>query len=438
MQDTSELISAIRQVCDEKNISYDSVIATIEAALAAAYRKDFGEKNQNIVVEFDAETGASKVYDVKNVVPDVDLEEQEKQWEAIKTRREAGEEIPESEDVKRFNPKTEIMMSEAQKIKKDIAMGDEVKTRLTVPATYGRMAAQTAKQVIIQRIREAERENIFNEFKGREGEIINAVVQRVEGPMVLFDVGATTAVMPPEHQVRRERYESGRRMKVLLAAVTMSVRGAQVVISRASEQFVAKLFEHEVPEIASGLVVIKGIAREPGERSKVAVASTEDNIDPVGSCVGQRGTRVQTVIGELGGEKIDIIDWSEDIGSLIENSISPAKVINVTVNAEAKQAVVKVREDQLSLAIGKGGQNVRLASRLTGYRLDIAKEDGTIQSEQADGEKVPEADQASEGAAIAGEGVTPAAASEGETPAEGATPVAETAEAVEPAADVTK
>lgn len=392
MQDTSELISAIRQVCDEKNISYDSVIATIEAALAAAYRKDFGEKNQNIVVEFDAENGASKVYDVKTVVPDVDLEAQEAELEALKVRREAGEEIPEAEEVKRFNPKNEIMMSEAAAIKKGIALGDEIKTRLTVPASYGRMAAQTAKQVIIQRIREAERENIFNEYKGREGEIINGVVQRMEGPMALFDIGATTAIMPPEQQVRRERYDSGRRMKVLLAAVSMSSRGAQVVVSRASEQFVAKLFEHEVPEIASGLVVIKGIAREPGERSKVAVASTESNIDPVGSCVGQRGTRVQTVIQELGGEKIDIVEWSDDLAELIENAISPAKVINVEIFAEEKRAVIKVREDQLSLAIGKGGQNVRLASRLTGYRLDIAKEDGTIQGEpEGAAEATPEA-----------------------------------------------
>lgn len=382
MADSSEIIQAIRQVCDEKNISIDSVINTIEAALAAAFRKDFGDKSQNIVVEFDAETGGSKVYDVKTVVADVDLEKQEAEWEAQKTRREAGEEIVEDEEVKRFNPKTEIMLTDAKKIKKTVEIGDQIKTRLTVPAEYGRMAAQTAKQVIIQRLREAERENIFNEYKGREGELITAVVQRYEGNMLLLDIGQATAVMPPEQQVRRERYEPGRRIKVLLASVDMSTKGPQIIVSRAAEQFVAKLFEHEVPEVNSGLVVIKGIAREAGERSKVAVASEEDNIDPVGSCVGQRGTRVQTVIQELGGEKIDIVEWSDSMEALIENAIAPAKVISVTLIPENKQAIVKVREDQLSLAIGRGGQNVRLASKLVGLRIDIAKEDGTIQAEE--------------------------------------------------------
>ena len=383
MKDTSELINAIRQVCDEKNISIDSVITTIEAALAAAYRKDFGDKMQNIVVEFDVETGESKVYDVKTVVPDVDLEELEKQLEDQKARREAGEEISEEDEIKRFNAKAEIMLFEAKKIKKTVELGDEIRTRLTVPADYGRMAAQTAKQVIIQRLREAERENIFNEYKGREGEIINAIVQRFEGHTVLFDIGQTTAVMPPEQQIRRERYESGRRFKVVLLSVEMSARGPQIIVSRSSEKLVSKLFEHEVPEIASGLVVIKVIAREAGERSKVVVASNEENIDPVGSCVGQRGTRVQTIIQELSGEKIDIVEWSDSLETLLENAIAPAKVMNITLNQERREAVIRVKEDQLSLAIGKGGQNVRLASKLVGYRIDIAKEDGSIQETEA-------------------------------------------------------
>ena len=411
MPDSNEIIQAIRLVCDEKNISMDSVIATIEAALAAAYRKDFGEKNQNIVVEFDTETAGSKVYDVKTVVSDVDLEAQEKQLEEQKARREAGEEIPEEQEVKRFNPKTEIMHSEAKTIKKDVELGDQIKTRLTVPSDYGRMAAQTAKQVIIQRLREAERENVYNEYKGREGEIIVATVQRHEGHSVLFDIGQATAIMPPEHQVRRERYDSGRRMKVLLFSVTMTAKGPQIVLSRAAEKFVEKLFAHEVPEINSGLVIIKGIAREAGERSKVAVASTEENIDPVGSCVGQRGTRVQTVIQELSGEKIDIVEWSDVPETLIENAIAPAKVLNVVIDQEQKRAIIKVKEDQLSLAIGRGGQNVRLASRLVGLRIDIAKEDGSIQMAEAE----------AAAAAAATEGAAPAAAS--------AAPAAEVAEA---------
>ncbi|MBI4090836.1 MAG: transcription termination/antitermination protein NusA [Candidatus Komeilibacteria bacterium] len=399
MADSSEIIQAIRQVCDEKNISIDSVINTIEAALAAAFRRDFGDKSQNVVVEFDAETGSSKVYDVKTVVPEVDLEKQEEEWEAQKARREAGEEIPEAEELKRFNPKTEIMLPEAKKIKKTVEAGDQIKTRLTVPTEYGRMAAQTAKQVIIQRLREAERENIYNEYKGKEGEIITAVVQRFEGSMLLLDVGQATAVMPPDHQVRRERYEPGRRIKVLLTSVDMSAKGPQIIVSRAADRFVAKLFEHEVPEVNSGLVVIKAIAREAGERSKVAVASEETNIDPVGSCVGQRGTRVQTVIQELGGEKIDIVEWSDDVEELIENAIAPAKVLSVTVSQENKQAIVKVKEDQLSLAIGRGGQNVRLASKLVGLRIDIAKEDGTIQAEEQ-AEKPAATEEKTESAAI--------------------------------------
>ncbi len=398
MADSNEIIQAIRQVCDEKNISIDSVITTIEAALAAAYRKDFGDKSQNIVVEFDAENGGSKVYDVKTVVPDIDLEELEKQLEEQKVRKEAGEEIPEDQEVKRFNPKSEIMLTDAKAIKKTVEVGDQMKTRLTVPAEYGRMAAQTAKQVIIQRLREAEREKIFNEYKDREGEVLVATVQRQEGYMVLFDIGQATAVMPPEQQVRKEHYESGRRMKVLLLNVGMTAKGPQIIVSRSSEQLVAKLFAHEVPEISSGLVTIKAIAREAGERTKIAVASEEANIDPVGSCVGQRGTRVQTVIQELSGEKIDIVEWSDSIETLIENAIAPAKVMSVTVHQEQKAAIIKVKEDQLSLAIGRGGQNVRLASKMVGMRIDIAKEDGTIQADE-----------------VATEGETPAAAAATET-----------------------
>lgn len=380
MAEQNDLIGAIRLVCDEKNISIDSVINTIEAALAAAYRKDFGEKNQNIVVEFEAESGKSKVYDVKTVVEDVDLEELEEKLEAQKERREAGEEIPEEEEIKRFNPKSEIMLAEAKQIKKSVKLGDEIRTRLTIPDSYGRMAAQTAKQVIIQRLREAERENIFNEYKDREGEIVNAVVQRVEGHTVLLDIGQATAVMPPEEQVRRERYESGRRIKVLISSVEMTSRGPQIIVSRSSEDFVIRLFEHEVPEVSSELVTIKVVSREAGDRSKVAVFSNEENIDPVGSCVGQRGTRVQTIIQELGGEKIDIIEWDENPAVFIENAISPAKVINVEINKKDASAIVKVKEDQLSLAIGRNGQNVRLASKLVGMRIDIAKEDGTVES----------------------------------------------------------
>ncbi len=366
----SDLQDAIKQVCEEKNISLESVMDTIEAALAAAYRKDFGQKNQNIKVNFDSETQSMEVFDVKTVVEDMDLEELEKQREEFEAKKEAGEEVDEAE-LKRFNPKTESMLTEAKELDSKAEIGQEIKTKLEVPSEFGRMAAQTAKQVIIQRLREAERETIYNEFKEKEGQVVTAVVQRKEGRAVYLDIGHTLAIIPFEEQVPGENYTSGQRLKVMIVSVNLTPKGPEIIVSRSHPDLLRELFRTEVPEINTEVVEIKAIAREAGARSKVAVASNQESIDPVGSCVGQRGARVQTIISELGGEKIDIIEWNDDPEKFIINALSPAKVISLELNEKKKSAIVKVKEDQLSLAIGKAGQNVRLAARLTDWKIDI-------------------------------------------------------------------
>lgn len=345
-----QLEQALNQIADEKGISRQDLIAMIEASLAAAFRKDYGEKNQNIVVEFDPETMGTKVYDVKTVV------ETETQVE---------------EDPQRF-----ITEEAAQELKKKAKVGDEIRTDITPKSgtSYGRIAAQTAKQVIIQKLREAERNIQFSDYKAKERTLQNGVVQRIEGDTILIDMGKATGVLFPSEQIRGEKYTIGQRLKVLVLHVEPATKGPKITLSRNHPDMVRKLFELEVPEIFSGTVEIKSIAREAGSRSKIAVISTQDGIDPIGSCVGQKGSRVQTVMAELGGEKIDIIEWSEDPVKLIANALSPAKILNVQLDADKKEAKVGVLEDQLSLAIGKAGQNVRLAARLTGWKIDIAGE----------------------------------------------------------------
>lgn len=388
MENIEEVHAAIQQICDEKNISLDAVVETIEAALAAAYRKDFGEKNQNIKVEFSLTTGDMKVFDVKTVVEDVDLELQENEIAKQEERRQMGEEIPEEEVIKRFNPRTEIMLAEAKMIKPDAELNEEIWTKLEIPSGFGRMAAQTAKQVIIQRLREAERQTVFDEFKDREGRVMDGVVQRKEGRLVFVDIGRAMAIMPVEEQIPTESYKTGQRLKFYVVSVNLGNRGAEIIVSRAHEQLVRTLFSIEVPEISTGVVEIKSVAREAGLRTKIAVTSAQENIDPIGSCVGQRGARVQTIINELAGEKIDIIEWNEDAKIFIANSLSPAKISSLELFDEEKLAHVFVAEDQLSLAIGKGGQNVRLAAKLTGWKIDIDGAQEFLEKE-AEVEEVP-------------------------------------------------
>jgi len=391
----SEITNAIKQICDEKGLSYEAVIATIESALAAAYRKDYGEKNQNIKVEYNPENNQTKVFDIKTVVEDVPEEELiEEGEEVVKPLNEVVVVDAEEEVKKRFNPKTEIQLSEAQAINKKYKLGDEIKTELETHAEYGRMAAQTAKQVIIQRLREAERDMVFSEFKDKEHEVITGFVQRREGRLILVDLGRATGIIPPEEQVRSERYVPGERLKFYVKEVAITPKGPEIVLSRTSEEILKKVFYLEIPEISNGLVEIKSVAREAGNRSKVAVAASNDNIDPIGSCVGQRGSRIQTIIRELGGEKIDIIEYNEDPETFIANALAPAKVEQVRLVTETHQAYISVKDDQLSLAIGKDGQNVRLAAHLTGWNIDIAG-DGTTESiatESTDGAEDIEAE----------------------------------------------
>jgi N utilization substance protein A len=422
-------MQAIKQISEEKDIPYEAIVETIEAALASAFRKDFGDKDkpQNIKVKFEAESGAFEVFDVKTVVEDQELPTEEELAAAAEAARiaaeakakereeaiAAGKELPPEEpavEEKRFNPKTEVMVTEARaSLKKDAEIGDEIWTKLEVPAAFGRMAAQTAKQVITQRLREAERSKLYNEFKDREHELVNAVIQRQEGRIVLVDVGRAAAVMPPEEQIPGENYLPGNRIKVYVSDVRLTTRGPEVVVSRAHPDIIRKLFNLEIPEVAAGTVEIKAIAREAGSRSKVAVSSNQENVDPIGACIGQRGTRIQTVIGELGGEKVDIILWDEDAVKFITNALSPAKVMEIALDEDAHVAEVIVNEDQLSLAIGRGGQNVRLASKLTGWRINIKE-----LSEVAGAVLAPPSDETAAEAVVLPEAAAEEAAGEGD------------------------
>jgi len=372
----SEITNAIKQICEEKGLSYKSVIFTIESALSAAYRKDFGEKNQNIQVEFNPETATSKIFDIKTVVEDMPEEEEEEEEEEDKKdedkkNEKENKEKDDDEEKRRFNPKTELEIKDAKLIKKTAKIGDIIKTKLKEPEAYGRMAAQTAKQVIIQKLREAEREMIFDDFKSKEHEVISGIVQRREGNVVLIDLGKTVGILHYEEMIPSEKYNTGDRIKIYVKEVVLRARGPEIILSRTSDEILKKVFYLEIPEISNGLIKLKAVAREAGHRSKVAVWTDSDNVDPIGSCVGQKGTRIQTIITELGGEKIDIIPYDENPEMFITNALSPAKIISVTLNDEEKKATVKVTNDQLSLAIGKSGQNARLAAKLTGWKIDI-------------------------------------------------------------------
>jgi N utilization substance protein A len=341
---TSPFMAAINQIADEKNLDKNIVLDVIAAAIAVAYRKDYGRPQQQYRAELDPDSGeVKKIFLVKKVVEEVEDEE------------------------------SQITLEDARKIKPDVELEGTIEFQVKLPEGFGRIAAQTAKQVIIQRLREAERDVVFKEFKDKENTVLIGTVQRIEGSNIIVDLGRANGTMFPSEQVPGERYYIGQRIKVYIVRVEETSRGPQIVVSRAHPGLVRHTFMMEVPEIEAGTVVIKGIAREPGARSKVAVAATQEGVDPVGSCVGQRGTRVQAIIAELGQEKIDIVLFDEEPIKYIENALAPAKITKVILNEKEKQAYVYVDKDQLSLAIGSKGQNVRLASKLTGYRLDVVE-----------------------------------------------------------------
>ncbi|MBI4975043.1 transcription termination/antitermination protein NusA [Candidatus Peregrinibacteria bacterium] len=337
----STFLAAINQLCDEKNIPRDKVIETIKAALRAAFRKDYGNKNQEVDVDLDENSGLATVFILKEVVKKV-----------------------EDEDL-------QISEKDALKYKKKVKVGDTVKIDVT-PTNYGRIAAQAAKQVIIQRIQDAERDVMYETFKDRENELLNAIIHRVDGNNVYVNLdNKTTTNLPYDQQIFGEKYYSGQRIKLYLDKVIKTTKGPQLMISRTHPNLVKKLLELEIPEIKSGLVEIKAIAREPGIRCKVAVYSKDEKIDPIGSCVGQKGVRVQNIMEELNGERIDIIQWSENMEDYIKTALAPAKVSVIKLFDNERRARVYVQPDQRPLAIGKQGQNVRLASMLTGWEIDI-------------------------------------------------------------------
>ncbi|MCE9585396.1 transcription termination factor NusA [Candidatus Nomurabacteria bacterium] len=380
MLDIKTFKSALEQLEQERKIPKEKVLDAIEQAMAAAYKKDYGKKGQIVRAKFDMETGKTDFFQIKIVVDDTIVRMEEKS-------EENNEEYTKDEDERPyFNDEHHILLEDARKIKKDVELNDEVVFPLEPKEDYGRIAAQTAKQVIIQRIREAERTSIIDEYGIKEGQIISGVVQKVERGNVYIDFNRATGILPAEEQIPGEFFQRGQRVRVYLYSVEDTPRGINLRLSRTHPKFLQELFTVEAPEIASGVVEIKSIAREAGSRSKITVHSNDSHIDPVGSCVGQKGARVNTVTTELGGEKIDIIPWSEDPKEFITNSLSPAKVLSIEVDEKEHKAVVEVANDQLSLAIGKGGQNVRLAAKLTGWRIDI-KGDGT-EVAKTDGNKV--------------------------------------------------
>ncbi len=432
--------SAIAKICEERGIDKSSVISAVEAALAAAYKKDYGKKGQIILAKIDENTSETNFKQLKEVVDESvrTIEEEyipeeihqvpktaRKSEEKIETRSEriiknqseSGEEVV----LPRFNSDREVLLVDAKKVVPEIKVGDFIEFPLELQDTYGRIASQTAKQVIIQKIREAERESMYKEYKGKEGEVVNGTIQRVESGKVFVDLGKSIGVLFHSEQVPGEEYNVGERLKLYISRVDSDPKSLGVVLSRRHPQLLAKLFELEVPEIFSGTVKIKAVAREAGVRSKIAVCSTEEGVDPVGSCVGQKGLRVQAVIDELNGEKIDIIEWVKDDKKMIAQALLPAKVIDVELqggddivpekekkegekdNDEVnqtsgceeevvtddqegdRQAVAYVLPDQLSLAIGKHGQNVRLAAKLTGWNINVEvveKEDDEVDEEK--------------------------------------------------------
>ncbi len=379
--DLKALQSALEQLEEERNIPREKILEAIQDALAAAYKKDCGKKGQIIKAVFDMNTGEAVFSQIKIVVDE----------SMLKSEDEEAPEVSDAEEEEirkvKFNPEHHIMIEEAKKIKKNVKPGDEIVFPLESKKDYGRIAAQTAKQVIIQKIKEAERESIFNEYKTKQGQIITGIVQRIENNNVFMDLGRTTAILPKDEQIRGERYRIGERVKAVIFFVEDTAKGIGVFLSRSHPKFISGLFGLEVPEIGNGIVEIKSIAREAGSRSKIAVRSNENGVDPVGSCVGQKGIRINTIIAELGGEKIDVIQWSEDPAEFISHSLSPAKILEVEINEKTREAKVMVDDNQLSLAIGKGGQNVRLAVKLTGWKLDIRSREGkTVAKANEEGE----------------------------------------------------
>ncbi len=362
--------AAINQLCDEKKIEAEAVFEAVEEAIKAAYRKDFGNRDQNLEVILDRITGKTNVLLVKKIVDKVE------------------------------NPQAEISVEDAQQIKKGLKAGAKIKIDVT-PFDYGRIASQSAKQVIIQKIQDAERQAIYAEYTDREDELLNALVHRVDGRFVHLELDRTTAILEPRDQIPRERYQQGQRIKVYLEKVELTTRGSMLKVSRTHPRMIFRLMELEIPEVRNGTVVVKKIAREAGIRCKIVVDSTDANVDPVGACVGQRGVRIQNITDEVNGERIDVIEFSEDFETMLKEVLSPAKLDHFVKHDDEKRVEVYVAEDQRALAIGKSGQNVRLAGEILGWDIDILNTaelagEVAVEEEKVSSEKPAEAETTAE------------------------------------------
>lgn len=381
MFDLKVINSVLSELEEVRGIPREKIIEAIEAALATAYKKEYGKKGQIIRATFDIKTGQVEFFQVKVVVDDT------------KVYFDEEVELADGDERVFYNPEHHILLEDAKRIKRDAVVDDEIVFPIESKGDYGRIAAQTAKQVIMQKIREAEKVSVLGEFGAREGEVVSGTVQRIERGNIFVDMGRATGLLPYEEQIPGERFAQGERVRAYLYRVEESPRGVFLRLSRSHPKFLEKLFEAESPELANGSVVIKAIAREAGYRSKIAAQALDTHIDPVGALVGQRGVRVSTVMSELRGEKIDVIEWDEDPKKFIEEALSPAKVLDIETNEEEKSAKVHVSEMEQSLAIGKAGQNVRLAAKLTGWKIDIQSAKGeelaTAEAGQAAAEATP-------------------------------------------------
>lgn len=378
MLNIKELTKALKQVADEKGLEPEKVLEVIESSIAAAYKREYGERGEVLKCKLDQKTGELHFWRLKTVVDDTMVrfvEEADESGEGVAEEKENKKDVVENAEgeeqkLPRFNSERHITFEEAKKINPKVQLGEEMEFPLETFEEFGRIAAQTAKQVILQKLRESERDSILNEWRGKEGQIVSGVVQRFERGNIFIDLGRTIGVMFANESIPSEHYRAGERLRFLVLAVQEDTRLPGIILSRSHPKFIIELFRMEVPELMENSIEIKAIAREPGNRTKIAAVSKADGVDPVGALVGQRGTRVMAVNNELGNEKIDIIEWSDDVEKFIANALSPAKVEKVEISPR-REARAYVPEAQLSLAIGKGGQNVRLAAKLTGWKIDV-------------------------------------------------------------------
>ncbi len=383
MLDIKALKVALEQLEAEKRIPHEKVVDAVEKSLAAAYQKEYGKRGQLVRCHIDFDTGETRFDQVKVVVDETTVRMITEEEEALLPPPKEGEE---GDFLPRFNEERHMLLNDARLLKRNAELGEEIVFPLDNKDDFGRIAAQTAKQVIVQKLREAERESVVGEYESKSGSIVSGVVQRIERGMVFVDLGRATAVLPAEEQIPVERFRPGERIRAYLYSIEEGMRGLSVRLSRTHPKFLIELFKQESAEIASGTVEIVSVAREPGSRSKIAVKSNDPRIDPIGACVGQRGVRVSAITQELSGERIDIIEWRDEPRDFIGEALSPATPLAIELNDDERKATVTVASDEQSLAIGKGGQNVRLAAKLTGWKIDIVSDQNEDDEYESDGD----------------------------------------------------